>query len=101
MDVRFKIDGYADVEQTLTVKAVSRQVISPEQANALIEPTVGNAGVDALVIVQADLPGPSFTSDGRIFTFYDGMTGSAEIRARKKRFLTDWLRNLWQRRPTA
>ncbi len=95
MEIRFEIDGYPDAEVALAVRDISRQIIDPRQAGAFSTPPVSAAaGVEGVVIVRADLPAASFESGGRRFLYHDGLTGTAEIRVRKKRFLTDWLRRL-------
>ncbi len=102
MEVRFKIDGYADVELLLTVSEVSRQVISPQLASRIVEPSAsrieptagGAAGRSGLVIVRAELPAGAFDSQGRRYPYFDGMTGVAELRVRKRRLVVDWLRSL-------
>ncbi len=95
MEVRFKIDGYADVEQLLTVSEVSRQVISPRLASRIVEPTAdGAGGRSGLVIVRAELPADAFDSQGRRYPYFDGMTGTAEVKVRERRLAIDWLRRL-------
>lgn len=96
MAMRFKVDGYPDVEQRLTVDEISQQVIDAGQIPDILESastnTLGAAG--GLIIVRAALPTEDFDSAGERYAFYDGMTGTAEIRVRKKRWFVDWLRRL-------
>ncbi len=95
MEIRFKIDGYPDVEQQLIASAVSQRVISSRLANAIVEPTAGDAGGrGGQVIVRAELPAAAFDSQGRRYPYFDGMTGTAELRVRQRRFIIDWLRRL-------
>lgn len=84
--LRFEVSGFRYSYQTLTVDEVSDEVIGPIEARRFIGPAFADAFplTGAVVLVRARLPAPKFDLDGTRYSFFDGMTGTAEVRVRSE-----------------
>jgi multidrug efflux pump subunit AcrA (membrane-fusion protein) len=87
LKMRFELDGfkyeYADVE----VQEVSAEAVGTSEVMRFL----GNERGDAVrldpggkVLVTAKLPTASFVSEGQPYGYFDGLTGTAEIRVRRE-----------------
>lgn len=89
MPLRLELAGYRYAYQRLTVTAVAAEVIGPAEAQRILGAQVADAVPlsGPLVMVQAHLPGPTFTADGDVYHYHDGMLATAEVRVRQKTIL--------------
>lgn len=72
----------------LEAREVSPEVISVEEARALMGQLLPTAAEDAaLALVYADLPDVLVSSAGAEYPLYDGMRGSVRIPVREERFI--------------
>lgn len=88
--MRFELDGFRYEYADLEVEEVSAEAIGPaEVARFLGDEKAGTvtAEVGAKVLVTAKLPNATFTSEGQPFGYFDGLTGTAEIRVRRETLL--------------
>ncbi len=89
MALRFELNGYRYAYQRLIIERVDDEVIGPTEARRTLG---GGAGEDLtlqgpLVLATARIPASSFESDGRRYTYHDGLQGTAEVRVRSERLL--------------
>lgn len=84
--LRFEIAGFRYAYQEYEVESVGSEVIGPQEAKRLLGPavadTVSIAG--SVVLVSARLPALQFEVDGARYSYFDGMTGTAEVRVRSE-----------------
>ncbi len=90
--MRFELDGFRYEYADLKVEEVSAEAIGPtEVARFLGDEKVGtvasSAELGAKVLVSAKLAKATFTSEGQPFEYFDGLTGTAEIRVRRETLL--------------
>ena len=90
MPLRLRLSGFTRADVMTTIDSVGDEVVGPAEARRYLGPDVADVVTinGPVVLVKAELPGTAFTSDGKRFNFYDGMTGNAEARVRSQRVLT-------------
>ncbi|MCG8458153.1 MAG: HlyD family efflux transporter periplasmic adaptor subunit, partial [Holophagales bacterium] len=89
MPLRLELRGYPHAYQRLKVDAVSEEVFGPSEARRVLGPEIADALTVSgpVALVEANLPGPTFDSQGRSYTYHDGIPGRAEIRVRSEPIL--------------
>ncbi len=89
MALRLELTGYRYSYQHLTVESIGSEVIGPAEARRFLGAGIGDAVPlsGPVVWVRARLPVASFESDGRIYSYHDGIQGTAEVRVRSERLL--------------
>jgi membrane fusion protein (multidrug efflux system) len=87
--LRFKLEGFSRMPDTLRVESVGDEVVGPSEARRYLGQEVGDtvAMQGSLVLVRARLPRTTFTADGRTYRYYDGIPGKVDIRVRSLRLL--------------
>jgi membrane fusion protein (multidrug efflux system) len=83
--VRFALDGYAYEYQDLTLESVGDGVVGPTEVKRFLGQEIFDSvhmAPGAKVLVTARLPAKTFTSEGETYAFYDGLTGTTDIRVR-------------------
>ncbi|HEX4495135.1 MAG TPA: GAF domain-containing protein [Thermoanaerobaculia bacterium] len=89
MPLRMEIQGYKYAYQELTVDAVGDEVVGPAEARRYLGDEIADAVnfTGPVVKVEAHLPSGSFTSEGKVRQYHDGMLAQAEVRIRSERVL--------------
>ena len=86
MPLRLELAGFPGVYQELTIGTVGQEVLGPAEARRYLGP--GRADTVALsgpvVVVEARLPGGTFTIGDRSYAFHDGMLATAEVPVRSE-----------------
>jgi membrane fusion protein (multidrug efflux system) len=88
--LRFELDGFRYEYADLAVLAVSAEAIGPLEVQRFLgQDREGAVALTpgAKVLVTAKLPASSFTSEGKPYGYFDGLTGSAEVRVRREPIL--------------
>jgi membrane fusion protein (multidrug efflux system) len=89
MALRLRLSGFARSSELVTVESVGDEVVGPAEAKRYL----GQEAADLVpingpvVLVQARLAAPTFTSEDKTFHYYEGLTGTAEARVRAQRVL--------------
>jgi membrane fusion protein (multidrug efflux system) len=84
-DVRFALDGYAYEYHDLTLESVGDGVVGPTEVKRFLGQEIWDSvkmAPGAKVLVTARIPTKTFTSEGETYAFYDGLTGTTDIRVR-------------------
>lgn len=81
--------GYSQVSQELTIAAIGDEVIGPNEAKRFLGPELGDtiAFSGPVVLVKAYCTSSEFVSEGRKFSYYDGMQAVAKVRVRSEPIL--------------
>ncbi len=85
LSMRFALDGFKYEYTDLVISDVSSEAIGPSEVQRLLgSDRAGAVAIDtgAKVLVTARLPAATFTSEGRHYGYFDGLTGTADIRVR-------------------
>jgi biotin carboxyl carrier protein len=84
--LRFEIAGFRYAYQEYEVESVGSEVIGPQEAKRFLGPAVSDAFALAgsVILVSARLPASQFEVDGARYSYFDGMTGTAEVRVRSE-----------------
>jgi membrane fusion protein (multidrug efflux system) len=97
--MRFELDGFRYEYADLDLVDVSAEAVGPTE----IQRFLGQERADAVqlvpgakVLVTARLPATTFSSEGKPYGYYDGLTGNAEIRVRNEPILVTLLPALRQ-----
>jgi hypothetical protein len=87
--LRLEISGFRYAYRELTVEAIGDEVVGPEEARRYLGPEVADSVQlgGPVVLVRAKLPARTFNSEGRVFSYHDGMHGTAEVRVRTEPIL--------------
>jgi multidrug efflux pump subunit AcrA (membrane-fusion protein) len=88
--LRFALDGFSQEYRSLVVEDVSAEAVGPMEVKRFFGQELDGAfplASGAKVIVTARLDGSTFTSDGVPYGYYDGLTGTADIRVRREPLL--------------
>ena len=86
-DLRFSLDGYEYEYHDLTVESVGDGVVGPSEVKRFLGQEIFDSvhmTQGAKVLVTARLTSRTFTSEGETYAFFDGLTGTAEIRVREE-----------------
>ncbi|MFO0639178.1 MAG: HlyD family efflux transporter periplasmic adaptor subunit [Polyangiaceae bacterium] len=92
--VRFELDGFRYEYQDMVVSDVSSEGVGPLEAQRVLgQEREGAVSLQpgAKVLVRAKLPASSFQSNGHPYGYFDGLTGTAEIRVRREPLLVTLL----------
>lgn len=87
MPVRFALDGYRYEYQDVTVADVGQEVVGAAEVRRFLGQEVADAvhlREGSYVIVTGKIPAKNFVSEGQTYGFFDGLTGSADVRVRKE-----------------
>jgi membrane fusion protein (multidrug efflux system) len=87
LPVRFSLDGFHYEYRDLSVEDVSEEVIGPQEVKRYLGQELSDAvemPPGPKVLVTARVDATSFTSDGVPYGYYDGLTGTAEVRVRRQ-----------------
>jgi multidrug efflux pump subunit AcrA (membrane-fusion protein) len=89
LPVRFKLEGWSRMPDTLRVESVGDEVVGPGEARRYLGQELGDtvAVQGSLVLVRARLPRSTFSVEGRTYRYYDGVPGKVDIRVRSLRLL--------------
>lgn len=84
MPLRLEVSGYEYAYLDLTIESVGTDVVGPNEAKRYLSPEVMDAVQipGPVVFVEARLPGTTFESGGKHYTFHDGMLANAEAPVR-------------------
>jgi membrane fusion protein (multidrug efflux system) len=88
--MRFELDGFRYEYADLSVTDVSAEAVGPQEVQRLLGHDRSDAvTIDpgAKVLVTASLPAATFSSEGQAYGYFDGLTGTAEIRVRSEPIL--------------
>ena len=83
--IRFALDGYAYEYHDLTVESVGEGVVGPSEVRRFLGQEIFDSvrmTNGAKVLLTARLGSRTFTSEGRTYAFFDGLTGSVDVRVR-------------------
>jgi multidrug efflux pump subunit AcrA (membrane-fusion protein) len=85
--MRFALDGFTRVPDTLVVDSVADEAVGPSEARRYLGQEVADtvAVTGPLVLVRARLPRRTFTVEGKSYSYYDGIPGKVDIRVRRTR----------------
>jgi len=85
--MRFELDGFRYEYADVTVEEVSAEAVG----TAEVQRFLGGERADTVrldpggkVLVSGRLPARTFVSDGQPFGYFDGLTGTAEVRVRRE-----------------
>ncbi|HYI03177.1 MAG TPA: RND transporter, partial [Hyalangium sp.] len=83
---RLELEGFPYVYQELTVSQVSDELVGPAEVRRYLGPGLGDAVAleGPVVVVEARLPGETFQSDSRTYSYYTGMPGTARVKVRAR-----------------
>ena len=90
LKMRFELNGFQYEYTDLVVSDVSAEAVGPaEVARLLGQEKMDTVTLDpgAKVVVTAKLPAATFSSEGQAYGYFDGLTGSAEVRVRSEPIL--------------
>jgi len=85
--VRFSLDGFQSDYRNLEVDSVSEEAIGPVEAKRYFGPELVDAlpiTAGAKTLIRARVPDSSFTFEGRPYGYFDGLTGTADVRVRSE-----------------
>ncbi|MCP3162143.1 efflux RND transporter periplasmic adaptor subunit [Myxococcus qinghaiensis] len=84
MTLRVELDGFRYDYHELRIETVGDQIIGPNELQRYLGQDQADAvkTVGPIVLVRARVPSHTFTSDGRIFGYFDGMPARAEAAVR-------------------
>jgi membrane fusion protein (multidrug efflux system) len=90
LTMRFELDGFRYEYSDLDLVDVSAEAVGPVEVQRFL----GQEHVEAValtpgakVLVTARLPAATFSSEGQPYGYFDGLTGTAEIRVRNEPIL--------------
>jgi multidrug efflux pump subunit AcrA (membrane-fusion protein) len=83
---RLELEGFPYEYQELEVAAVSDELVGPAEVRRYLGPGLGDAVVvqGPVVAITARLPGNTFQSDQRTYSYYTGMPGVARVKVRAR-----------------
>jgi membrane fusion protein (multidrug efflux system) len=90
LKMRFELDGFRYEYSDLTTYDVSAEAVGPMEVQRLLGAERVDAvklGPGAKVLVTAKLPAATFSSEGQPYGYFDGLTGTSEIRVRSEPIL--------------
>lgn len=87
LKMRFELDGFRYEYADLDVEEVSVEAVGPAEVQRFLGHDRGDAvrlDLGGKVFVSAKLPASTFTSEGQPYGYFDGLTGTAEVRVRSE-----------------
>lgn len=89
MPLRLELAGFKYEYQNLAIDSVGNEVVGPAEVKRFLGQELADtvAVHEPVILVQARLPQSSFTADGKTFSYYDGMQGTADARVRAESVL--------------
>jgi membrane fusion protein (multidrug efflux system) len=89
MSLRVELEGFRYDYQELTVESVGEQIIGPTELRRFLGAELADAvRVEGpIVLVRAKVSGQGFQSQGRAFSYFDGMPARAEARLKAESIL--------------
>ena len=87
LPVRFALDGYRYEYQDVTITDVGQEVVGAAEVRRYLGQEVADAvhlREGSYVLVTGKIPAKTFVSEGQSYAFFDGLTGSADVRVRKE-----------------
>lgn len=89
MALRLELLGFPYAYQTVTIERVSDEVVGPAEVQRYLRQPIADAlqAPGPVILVEASLPGRSFTVHGRALGFHEGMMARAEISVRSERII--------------
>jgi membrane fusion protein (multidrug efflux system) len=88
--MRFELEGFKFDYTDVDVEEVSAEAVGPKEVQRLLGQERGDAVTlepGAHVLVSAPVPVATFESEGQSYAYFDGLTGTAEIRVRREPIL--------------
>jgi membrane fusion protein (multidrug efflux system) len=88
--MRFELEGFRFEYADLVVNEVSTEAVGPAEVQRFLGQERGDAvALDpgAKVLVTARIPTTTFSSEGQVYGYFDGLIGSAAIRVRRQTIL--------------
>ena len=88
--MRFELEGFKFDYTDVDVEEVSAEAVGAKEVQRLLGQEKGDSvtlETGAHVLVSARIPTASFSSEGQSYAFFDGLTGTAEIRVRREPIL--------------
>jgi membrane fusion protein, multidrug efflux system len=84
--IRLEVSGFPFVYQYLEVTSVSDELVGPNEMSRVLGPELGDAVPlqGPHVVIEAKLPRPTFDVDGRTYSYYTGMPGTAWVKVRAR-----------------
>lgn len=84
MPLRVELSGFRYEYQQLIIESVGDQIIGPAELKRYLGPDLADAvPVEGpIVLVRARLPTRTFTSQGRVLGYFDGISAQAEVSIR-------------------
>ncbi len=94
--LRVELNGFSYAYQRLTIDSVAEDVIGPNEARKFLRQEVSDALVlqGPVVIVKARLQSRNFTSGDKLYSFHEGLQGTAEALVRSERLILTLLPSL-------
>jgi membrane fusion protein (multidrug efflux system) len=87
LEMRFELDGFRYEYADVKVEEVSSEAVGPTEVNRLLgTERDGSVKIEpgGKVFVTGKLPASTFTSEGEPYGYFDGLTGTAEVRVRRE-----------------
>lgn len=87
--LRLTLDGYASTTIELEIESVADHVVGPQEARRLLGRELADSvpAEGPVVIATARTASAAFEVDGVELRYFDGMTGVAEVRVRRRTFI--------------
>ncbi len=84
MPLRLELAGFKYLYQNLTIDSVGNEVVGPGEIKRFLGQELADTVAihEPVILVQARLPQSTFLADGKTFSYYDGMQGTADARVR-------------------
>lgn len=89
MTMRIELPGYNRAYQQLLVTHVGEEVIGPTEVRRFVGPALADslALTGPVLLVEAQLPGPTFVVDDERYSYHEGMPAIAEVRVQSESLL--------------
>lgn len=89
MPIRLELSGFKYEYQNLTIDSVGNEVVGPAEIKRFLGQELADTVQirEPVILVQARLPKSTFVTDGKTFSYYDGMQGTADARVRAESVL--------------
>lgn len=89
MSLRLELLGFPYAYQTVAIEHVSDEVVGPAEVRRYLRQPISDAlqAPGPVILVEASLPGRSFSVQGRELGFHEGMMARAEVSVRSERII--------------